>query len=143
VRALRQNPAMPRRDPPWMASADDEPAPVGPLRCEVTLLETPRGLTLSVGGALDAHSVAALSAQFDQLQCTSCDEAVLDLREVGVIDCAGLNAVAGLSHYIGGRGGTLVILCRPGAIRGLLVSTGLGPLLEGPAEDGSVAPAVA
>ena len=140
MRTLRKNPAMPRRDPPWVTSADAEPAPAGPLRCEVTLLETPRGLTLSVAGALDAHSVPALSAQFDQLQCTPCDEALLDLRDLSVVDGVGLNAVAGLAHDVAGRGGTLVIRCLPGAIRGLLVSTGLGGLTEG---TGAIAPAVA
>ena len=39
-------------------------------------------------------------------------------------------AIAGLAHYVSARGGRLIISCGPGAIRGLLVSTGLGPHLE-------------
>jgi anti-anti-sigma factor len=85
----------------------------------------------------------ALSAQFDQLQCSPCDEAVLDLRDVSVVDCVGLNALAGLSHYIDGRGGTLVIRCSPGAIRGMLVSTGLGSRLEDPGAARAVPSALA
>lgn len=149
MRALRRNRDRSTRDQAWAAWRKDRAAGEGPEggpgsfddlddladlaavpRCEVTLLETDRGLTLRVRGSLDAQAMPALTAQFDQLQCTACDQAVLDLNDVLVVDCVGLNAVAGLCHYVSGRGGTLLIRCRPGAIRGLLVSIGLGSRLE-------------
>lgn len=138
VRALRRSQERSLREPAWIARLQDLEARIEPVLersadesdSEVLLDETARGLTLTVRGALDARAMPALATQFDLLQCTPCEEAVLDLCDVTVVDCVGLNAVAGLSHYVAGRGGILRIRCRPGAIRGLLVSTGLGARLE-------------
>ena len=55
---------------------------------------------------------------------------ILDMTHVSVVDHVGLNAIAGLAHYVAARGGRFLIRCSPGAIRGLLISTGLGPNLE-------------
>jgi anti-anti-sigma factor len=98
-------------------------------RCEVSLRGTEHGLLLEVSGSLDASCMPALSAQLDQLQCSPCEEAILDVTNVSVVDHVGLNAIAGLAHYVAARGGRFVIRCSPGAIRGLLISTGLGPNL--------------
>lgn len=98
--------------------------------CEVALLTSSGGLTLEVKGTLDASTLPALSAQLDQLQCTPCDNTILDLQAVEVLDHVACNAIAGLSHYVAARGGDLVIRCVPGAIRGILVSVGLGDRLE-------------
>jgi anti-anti-sigma factor len=110
---------------PVSGAADLEPA-----RCEVFLFPGDRGGTLVVRGALDGSTLPALSAQIDQLLCTPCEEAVLDLRRVSVLDARGCRAVAGLAHQVARVGGTLVIRTGPGAIAGLLVSTGLGRYLE-------------
>jgi anti-anti-sigma factor len=101
-----------------------------PTLCEVELATSDLGSALSIRGVLDADSLPALSAQLDQLQCTSCEHVLLDVASVSVLDHAGCNAIAGLAHYVSGRGGRLIIRCGPGAIRGLLVSTGLGAHLE-------------
>ena len=101
-----------------------------PMLCQVELRTSDLGSALSIRGALDSRSLPALSAQLDQLQCTPCEHVLLDVASVSVLDHAGCNAIAGLAHYVTGRGGRLVIRCGPGAIRGLLVSTGLGPHLE-------------
>jgi len=98
--------------------------------CKVTLRTSEHGLVLEVQGSLDGSCMPALSAQFDQLQCTPCEEAILDMTRVSVVDHVGLNAIAGLAHYVAARGGRFLIRCAPGAIRGLLISTGLGPHLE-------------
>lgn len=105
-------------------------ADLEPARCEVVLFPGDRGGTLVVRGVLDGSTLPALSAQIDQLLCTPCEEAVLDLRRVSVLDARGCRAVAGLAHQVARAGGTLVIRTGPGAIAGLLVSTGLGRHLE-------------
>jgi anti-anti-sigma factor len=99
-------------------------------RCEVALHPTERGGTLVVRGTLDGSTLPALSAQIDQLLCTPCGEAVLDVRRVSVLDARGCRALAGLAHQVTRLGGTLIIRSAPGAITGLLVSTGLGQYLD-------------
>jgi anti-anti-sigma factor len=101
-----------------------------PRVCEVELRISDLGSALSIRGALDAGSLPALSAQLDQLQCTPCQEVLLDVAAVTVLDHTGCNAIAGLAHYVSARGGRLIIRCGPGAIRGLLCSSGLGAHLE-------------
>lgn len=110
-----------------------EPTPL----CEVTLSHKDGVLVLSVRGCLVASSMPALSAQIDQLQCSPCEQTEIDIRAVEVIDHVGLNALAGLAHYISARGGRLVIGCCPGAIRGWLISTGLGRHLDDTDEPGA------
>jgi anti-sigma B factor antagonist len=110
---------------------EERPFPV----CQVELRSEDDVLTLEIRGTLDANSVPALAAQLEQLQCTPCDRAVLDVRRVGVIDHVGCNAIAQAAHYVRERGGRLVIRCLPGAIRGILASAGLAPFLEAPARD--------
>jgi len=121
------------RERPVNGPVDREPSPAA--LCEVTLTTTEGGLLLAIRGALDASSMPALAVQIDQLQCTPCEKAVLDLCKVDVADHVGLNAIAGLAHYVAARGGRLVIRCSPGAIRGLLISTGLGAHIEDPTND--------
>jgi anti-sigma B factor antagonist len=99
-------------------------------RCGVVLHPSDGGGTLVVRGTLDGETLPALSAQIDQLLCTPCEEAVLDVRDLTVLDARGCRAVAGLAHAVAGLGGRLVIRTAPGAITGLLVSTGLGQYLE-------------
>jgi anti-anti-sigma factor len=104
----------------------DRTAPV----CGVDLRVSARGLTLEIRGVLDSDSLPALSAQLARLQCSPCEEVVVDVRRVDVLDHAGCNAIASLAHYVPARGGRFVIRCKPGAIKGLLVSTGLGEHIE-------------
>ena len=108
---------------------EERPFPV----CQVELRGDDDLLVLEIRGALDKTSVPAFSAQFEQLQCTPCDRAVIDVRKVGVIDCVGCNAIAYAAHYMRERGGHLAIRCAPGAIRGILASTGLSQFFEDPA----------
>lgn len=92
---------------------------------------TERGATLVLRGTLDRSTLPALSAQIDQLLCAPFEEAVLDLRRVSVVEARGCRAVAGLAHEVSRLGRTLIIRSAPGAISGLLVSSGLGRYLEG------------
>jgi anti-anti-sigma factor len=113
------------------ATAADRPL------CEVRLQLFERDLVLRVLGSLVASTVPALSAQFDQLQCTPCDEVVLDLHELSAIDTVGCNAILGITQYMSHRHGTLQIRGASNAIRGLLVSTGLAEYLADDASSGS------
>ncbi|MGH8996780.1 MAG: STAS domain-containing protein [Acidimicrobiales bacterium] len=110
-------------------SLEERPFPV----CQVELRTEDDVLTLEIRGTLDASSVPALAAQFEQLQCTPYDQAVMDVRGVDVIDHVGCHAIAQVAHFVRERGGHLVIRCVPGAICGILASTGLSPFLEDPA----------
>jgi anti-anti-sigma factor len=113
------------------ATADDRPL------CEVRLQLTERDLVLRVRGALVASTMPALSAQFDQLQCTPCDEVVLDLHELRSIDTVGSNAILGITQYMSQRHSTLQIRGASREIEGLLISAGLAEYLpDGGASSG-------
>lgn len=107
---------------------EERPFPV----CQVEFRGDDDALVLEIRGTLDKTSVPALTAQLEQIQCAPCDHAVIDVRKLGVIDCVGTNAIACVAHYVRERGGHLVIRCTPGAIRGILASSGLAPFFEDP-----------
>ncbi len=61
--------------------------------------------TLRIRGRLRADTVHLLSEHVDRLGCKWCDEVVVDLRAVSMLDATGAKSLAGLAHYVLGRGG--------------------------------------
>lgn len=60
---------------------------------------------LRLHGRLCSDTVATLDAHVDGLWCRWCDEVVVDLEDLRVLDLVGARVVVGLSHYVAGRGG--------------------------------------
>ncbi|GEM_PF-4765873 len=116
------------QSPPRPAVAPTGGSSGDPL-CEVSMRKHGNGHVLEVRGELGALTLPAFETQIDQVLCAREPETVLDVRHVSVLDCAGCSAIAGLAHDLSRRGGTLVIRTAPGAIRGLLISTGLAECL--------------
>lgn len=61
--------------------------------------------TLVLRGRLGADNVSLLDTHVDLLGGRSCDEVVLDLRELDAIDQVGARVIVGFGHYVAGRGG--------------------------------------
>jgi anti-anti-sigma factor len=64
---------------------------------------------LMLTGALEAHSVCALAAQFDRLGCSSFASVLVDLSQLGTLDHVGANALLGLHHYVAARGAEMSV----------------------------------
>lgn len=75
---------------------------------------------LRLAGALRAGSVVALEALVEQIGCATWDEVALDLTELTSLDDVGNSVLAGLHHYMQGRGGRLTISGAHGDVRARL-----------------------
>lgn len=64
---------------------------------------------LNLRGRLCRDTVSLLDRHVDRLGCRWCDEVVVDLRSLELIDEVGARLLVGLGHYVGGRGGTFRI----------------------------------
>ena len=64
---------------------------------------------LNLRGQLCADTVPVLDRHVDRLGCRWCDEVVVDLRGVVLMDVVGARLLVGLGHYVGGRGGRFEI----------------------------------
>lgn len=60
---------------------------------------------LRLRGRLCADTVGLVDGHVDRLGCRWCDEVVVDLRSVVVMDEVGARLLVGLSHYVAARGG--------------------------------------
>lgn len=60
---------------------------------------------LRLEGRLCAETVRLLDSHVDLLGCQSCDEVVLDMSHVEMLDQVGARLVVGLGHYVAGRDG--------------------------------------
>ena len=61
--------------------------------------------TLRLRGRLTADTVSLLDRHVDRLGCRWCDEVVIDLSGLELMDCVGARLIVGFSHYAAGRGG--------------------------------------
>jgi anti-anti-sigma regulatory factor len=72
---------------------------------EVHLEVLGSGCVLILDGILCATSIAALEAQVDQLGWLPCVDVTVDLGALRALDDTGARVLAGLHHYVLGRGG--------------------------------------
>jgi len=72
--------------------------------------------TLILAGALCGSSIAALEAQVDQLGCRRCEDVVVDVAGLVLLDDVGARVLVGLRHYVSGRGGHLVVTGAQGQV---------------------------
>jgi anti-anti-sigma factor len=77
----------------------------GADRLTVELIIEADHCVLVLHGELCGATIAALEAQLDQLACTACHDVRVDLSGLEATDEAGLRVLAGLCHYVKGRGG--------------------------------------
>ena len=79
---------------------------------------------LTLRGELCGGSLAALAAQVDQLGCMPCEQVVVDMRQVTLLDPAGARVILGLHYYVGGRGGVLRVIGTAGEVAETLRAAG-------------------
>lgn len=60
---------------------------------------------LRLRGRLTSGTVSLLETHVDALGCSGCEEVVLDLSGVTLLDEVGASLIVGLGHYVAGRGG--------------------------------------
>jgi anti-anti-sigma factor len=65
--------------------------------------------TLRLSGRLCSDTVASFDAHVDRLGCRWCEEVVVDIRGLSVLDLVGARVLVGLSHYVAGRAGRFQI----------------------------------
>jgi anti-anti-sigma factor len=87
---------------------------------------------LTLRGELCGGSLAALTAQVDQLVCLPCERVVVDMGQVTRLDEAGAKVILGLYYYVLGKGGVLRVTGMAGQVAETLRASG-GELLP---EDG-------
>jgi anti-anti-sigma regulatory factor len=80
---------------------------------------------LRLRGRLCADTVALLNGHIDRLGCRSCDDVVLDISRLDVIDRVGARLIVGLTHYVAGRGGRLSVEGAAASAAGLIASAEL------------------
>lgn len=81
--------------------------------------------TLVISGDLDAAAVPVLSARLAQVLVSGPRRLVIDLAQVGFIDCAATRLIISAGGFLAG-GGRLVLRRPSPAVRRLLDITGLG-----------------
>jgi anti-anti-sigma factor len=113
---------------PRRGIAETEAAPT--LQVELDLQGPACRLTLR--GELCGASLAALTAQVDQLVCLPCERVVVDMGQVTRLDHAGAKVILGLYYYVLGKGGVLRVTGMAGQVAETLRAAG-GELLP---EDG-------
>lgn len=64
---------------------------------------------LKLRGRLCADTVAVLDRHVDRLGCRWCDEVVVDLVGLVLMDLVGARLLVGFGHYVAGRGGRFEI----------------------------------
>jgi anti-anti-sigma factor len=102
------------------------------LLVELAVLGASCRLTLQ--GELGGTSLAALVAQVDQLGGLPCEQVVIDMGDVTVIDDVGAKVVLGLYYYVLGRGGSLQVTGMTGKVAETLRAVG-GELFSLPQKD--------
>lgn len=115
----------------------DSPAGSGPrfgLRAHQTGISDPRTAlaiwtdqkqnrcVLRLRGRLCSDTVRLLDRHVDLLGCQSCDEVVLDLSGVDVMDQVGARVVVGLGHYMAGREGRFQVSGATPAVRSMIAA---------------------
>jgi anti-anti-sigma factor len=106
--------------------------PDSTLLVELAVLGASCRLTLQ--GELGGTSLAALVAQVDQLGGLPCEQVVIDMGDVTVIDDVGAKVVLGLYYYVLGRGGSLQVTGMTGKVAETLRAVG-GELFSLPQKD--------
>jgi anti-anti-sigma factor len=117
------NSAVPRR-----RTVEAEATPI--LQVELDVQGPACRLTLR--GELCGGSLAALTAQVDQLVCLPCERVMVDMGQVTRLDHAGAKVILGLYYYVLGKGGVLRVTGMAGQVAETLRAAG-GELLP---EDG-------
>lgn len=105
-----------------VASGSESSGPEPPRSVPVSMTASPPGSDLAVWtdqsanrcilhlrGQLCAETVAVLDRHVDRLGCRWCDEVVVDLRGLILMDVVGASLLVGLGHYVRGRGGRFEI----------------------------------
>lgn len=64
---------------------------------------------LHLRGRLCAQTVSVLDRHVDRLGCRWCDEVVVDLAGLILMDLVGAGLLVGFGHYVAGRGGRFEI----------------------------------
>jgi anti-anti-sigma factor len=113
---------------PRRGAVETEAAPI--LQVELDVQGPACSLTLR--GELCGGSLAALTAQVDQLVCLPCERVVVNMGQVTRLDQAGAKVILGLYYYVLGKGGVLRVTGLAGQVAETLRAAG-GELL---AEDG-------
>lgn len=86
---------------------------------------------LEVGGELDPHTAAELTAALGPLLASNGpDTVVLDLQKVAFMDSSGLRSVLAANDAMRTRGGRLVVRAPSDSVRRLLEITDLMSLLD-------------
>ncbi len=97
-------------------SSDLVPPTAPPPRLTATLETAGARCRLTLGGVLDAESIAALDTQIDQMACTPCSLVIVDTAGLTSVDDTGSRALVGLGHYVRARGGTYCLLGARGEV---------------------------
>lgn len=112
--------------------SDRSPAP---LLCRLSVGRALGTVVVTLHGAFDRSASPYLATVLDDLIDGQGNLAVvLDLRDVGRIDCSGVEAVAVAVRRIARRGGELALAGAVPAVRHVLVANGLTRLIVGPEE---------
>jgi anti-anti-sigma regulatory factor len=94
---------LPRDDD--MAGGEELPLPPPLLVVELDTAGSTCRLTLR--GVLCSTSLSALEAQVDQLGCIPCEQVVVDMQGLDMLDAVGAKVIIGLYYYVVGKGGQL------------------------------------
>lgn len=96
-----------------------------PVALTASLYEAGSVTILSLAGALESGSLAAMDAQVDQILCTDCQQLVVEASRLTSVDAAGVGALVELAATMAGRGGQLRIRGASGQVAQLLGGTPL------------------
>lgn len=105
-----------------MPTREDAPNPVGLV---TSLYEAGSVTVLSLAGALEATSLAAMEAQIDQIACTDCRHLVVEASRLTAIDTFGVDALVALASTVRDRGGQLRVRGATGQVAEVLRDTPL------------------
>lgn len=106
-----------------------------PLPCRLSVGRALGTVVITLHGAFDRTASPYLANVLDDLIDGQGNLAViLDLRDVGRIDCSGIEAVAFADRAIARHGGELALVGAVPAVREVLVASGLTKLVVDPEE---------
>lgn len=117
------------------------------MRCVIVMdirvrIDRPRDtISLTLTGDLDMAAAGRLSDAVDAFAAVTFASVVMDLAEVGTIDCAGLSSLAAAGQRIAAAGGALTLTRPPPDVRRWISQSGCAHLLRRPAPTERTAPA--
>ena len=96
---------------PGPDSYSPDECPPGPAGGELAIWtdQSANRCTLRLRGRLTADTVPLLDRHVDRLGCGWCDEVIIDVSGLELMDCVGARLIVGFSHYAAGRGGSFTV----------------------------------